>query len=165
MLSPFKNENGVIRVGGRVDKALVSYETKHPILLQNEHWISYLITCHMRHFGHCGMAVTAAKTKQKFWILCVHDLEKKIKFQCVFCRGIELKAETQVMADLPKLHLAPCTPPFYNISCDSFGPYNVKIGRSKSTKHYGVIFTCLNTRAMHLELAVNYLTTGYIQFL
>ena len=47
MLSPFKDENGVIRFGGRVDKALVSYETKHPVLLPNKHWISYLITCHM----------------------------------------------------------------------------------------------------------------------
>ena len=47
MLSPFKNENGIIRVGGRIDEALVSYETKHPILLPNKHWISYLITHHM----------------------------------------------------------------------------------------------------------------------
>ena len=81
MLSSVKDENGVIRVGGRVDKALVSYETKHPILLPNKHWISYLITHHMHQFGHCGIAATAAKTKQKFWILRVHDLAKKIKFQ------------------------------------------------------------------------------------
>ena len=66
MLSPFKDENGVIRVGGRVDTALVSYKTKHPILLPNKHWISYLITRHMHQFGHCGIAATAAKTKQKF---------------------------------------------------------------------------------------------------
>ena len=99
MLSPFKEENGVIRVGGRVDKAQVSYETKHPILLPNKHWTSYLITRQMHQFGHCRIAATAAKTKQKFWILCVHDLAKKIKFRCVFWREMELKAGTQVMAD------------------------------------------------------------------
>ena len=165
MLSPFKDENGVIRVGGRVDKALVSYETRHPILLPNKHWISYLITRHMHQYSHCGIAATAAKTKQKFWILRVHDLAKRIKFQCVFCREMELKAETQVMADLPRLRLTPYTPPFYNTSCDYFGLYNVKVGRNKSTKHYGVIFTCLNTRAVHLELAVDYSTMEYIQLL
>ena len=165
MLSPFKDENGVIRVGGRVDKALVSYETKHPILLPNKHWISYLITHHMHQFGHCGIAAIAAETKQKFWILRVHDLAKKIKFQCVYCRKMELKAETQVMADLPRLRLTPYTPPFYNSSCDYFGPYNVKIGRNKSTKNYGVIFICLNTRTVHLELAVDYSTMEYIQLL
>ena len=163
MLSPFKDENGVIRVGGRVDKALVSYDTKHPILLPNKHWISYLITCHMHQFSHCGIAATAAKTKQSR--IFVHDLAKKIKFQCVFCREMELKAETQVMADLPTLRLTPYTPPFYNTSCDYFGPYNAKIGRNKSTKHYGVIFTCLNTKAVHLELAVDYSTMEYIQLL
>ena len=165
MLSPFKDENGVIRVEGRVDKALVSYETRHPILLPNKHWISYLITRHMHQYGHCGIAAMAAKTKQNFWILRAHDLAKRIKFQCVFCREMELKAETQVMADLPRLRLTPYTTPFYNTSCDYFGPYNVKIGRNKSTKHYGVIFTCLNTRAVHLELAVDYSTMEYIQLL
>ena len=94
MLSLFKDDNGVIRVGGRVDKAPVSYETKHPILLPNKHWISHLITRHMHKFGHCEIAATAAETKQKFWILCVHDLAKKIKFQCVFCKKMELKVET-----------------------------------------------------------------------
>ena len=116
----------------------------------------------MHQFIHCRIAATAAKTKQKFWILHVHDLAKKIKFRCVFCREMELKAETQVMADLPGLRVTPYTPPFYNTSCHYFRLYNVKIGRNKSTKHYGVIFTCLNTRAMHLELAVDYSTMEYI---
>ena len=39
-LSPFKDENSVIRVGGRVDEAIVSYETRHPALLPSDHWIS-----------------------------------------------------------------------------------------------------------------------------
>ena len=63
------------------------------------------------------------------------------------------------------LEPTPYTPPFYNTSCDYFCLYNVKIGRNKSTKHYGVIFTCLNTRAVHLELAVDYSTMEYIQLL
>ena len=39
-LSPFKDENRVIRVGGRVDEAIVSYKTRHPALLPSDHWIS-----------------------------------------------------------------------------------------------------------------------------
>ena len=70
-----------------------------------------------------------------------------------------------MIADLPRLRLTPYTPPFYNTSCDYFGPYNVKIERNKATKQYGAIFTCLNIRAVHLELAVDYLTMEYIQLL
>jgi hypothetical protein len=69
------------------------------------------------------------------------------------------------MADLTEKRLAPQTPPFYYTSCDYLGPYTVKVGRNKTAKHYGVIFTFLNTRAIHLELAVDYSTMSYMQVL
>ena len=72
------------------------------------------------------------------------------------------KQEIQLMADLPVLRLAP---PFYYTACDYFGPYNVKIGRNKTGKHYGVIFTCLNTRVVHLQLAVDCSTMEFMQVL
>ena len=43
-LSPFMDNEGIIRVGGRVDSGIVSYEKKHPALLPNDHKISRLIT-------------------------------------------------------------------------------------------------------------------------
>ena len=39
-LSPFLDFKGVIRVGGRLDEAIVSYDTRHPSLLPNDHWTS-----------------------------------------------------------------------------------------------------------------------------
>ena len=78
---------------------------------------------------------------------------------------MEHKLKTQLIGDLPKQRLTPQTPPFYYTSCDYFGPYLVKVGRNKTTKHYAVIFTCLNTRAIHLELAVDYSTMSFMQVL
>ena len=164
-LSPFTDENGVIRVGGRVDEALVSYDSKHPAVLPRDHWISLLITRHFHQIGHAGVATTVAKIRTKFWIIRAHDLAKSVKFRCVTCRELEAKAETQFMANLPRSRLEPFTPPFYYTACDYFGPYKVKISRNKTAKHYGVIFTCLNTRAVHLEVAVDYSTMEFIQTL
>ena len=144
-LSPFIDDKGIIRVGGRLDIAIVSYETKHPTLLQSTTWISLLITPHMHQFGHPGVATTTAKTREQYWILKANTLSKSVKSRCVFCREMVHQAEEQLMADLPDLRLAPHTPLFYYTSCDY---YNVKIGRNKQMKHYGVIFTCLNTRAV-----------------
>ena len=148
-LSPFTDENGIIRVGGRVDEALVSYETKHPAMLPRDHWISLLITRHFHQIGHAGVATTVAKIRTKFWIIRAHDLAKSVKFRCVCCREIEARTETQLMADLPRTRLEPFTTPFHYKACDYFGPYKVKISRNTTTKHYGVIFTCMNTRAVH----------------
>ena len=69
------------------------------------------------------------------------------------------------MSDLRYLRLAPQTRPLYYTSCDYFGPYNVRIGRNKTTKHYGVILTCLNTRAVHLVLAMDYSMVEFLQVL
>ena len=164
-LSPFTDENGIIRVGGRVDEALVSYETKHPAMLPRDHWISLLITRHFHQIKHAGVVTTVAKIRMKFWIIRAHDLAKSVKFRCVCSREIEARTETQLMADLPRTRLEPFTPPFHYTACDYFGPYKVKISRNTTTKHYGVIFTCMNTRTVHLELAVDYSTVEFMQTL
>ena len=154
-----------MRVGGRVDKALVSYDTRHPMLLPGDHWISRLIIQHAHQFGHHGVAATVAKTRTKYWITRAHDLAKSIKFRSVVCREIGAKVESQIMAVLPESRLAPFTPPFHYTSCDYFGPYRVRISRNKVAKHHCVIFTCLNTRAVHLELAADCTTMEFLQVL
>ena len=47
----------------------------------------------------------------------------------------------------------------------TFGPINVKVGRNKTVKHYGVVFTCMNTRAIHCEIAVYASTMELLQVL
>lgn len=56
------------------------------------------------------------------------------------------------MADLPEERVTPDDPPFINVGVDFFGPFELKRGRV-TIKRYGVIFTCLNIRAVYLELA------------
>ena len=133
-----------------MDEAIVSYVAKHPALLPSTHWISWLRRRHAHQYGHNGVAATTARTRRKFWILKGNKLSK---------------AETQLMANLPALRLALYTPPFYMTACDYFGPYNVKISRNKTTKHYGVLFTRLNTRAVYLEMAVDLSTMEFCQVL
>ena len=163
--SPFVDDEGIVRVGGSLSKAMVTYDCKHPAMLPYKHWVSLLITRHMHQRGHSGIASTTVKIRRKFWILRAHNLARKVKHECVFCKRTEHKLEIQLMADLAEKRLAPQTPAFYYTSCDYFGPYAVKVERNKTAKHYGVIFTCLNTRAIHLELAVDYSTMSYMQVL
>ena len=164
-LSPFVDEKGIYRVGGRVDPALISYDGNRPVLLPHNHWISVLITRDAHQSGHPGIAATTAKARRKFWIIKGHDIAKVVKRHCTFCREIEAKAETQFMVTLPSCRQQPFTPPFLYTSCDYFGPITVKVGRNKTAKHYGVIFTCLNTRAVHCEIATDASTMAFLQVL
>ena len=82
-LKPFIDDKEIIRAGGRIDKAIVSYEEKRPVLLPSDHRISLLITSHMPNHGHPGVATMTAKTRRKYWILEAIKLCKAVKFKCV----------------------------------------------------------------------------------
>ena len=58
------------------------------------------------------------------------------------------------------------TDPTFSLHClRLLGSFSVRIGRNKRAQHYGVIFTCLNTRAVHLEMAVDLTTMEFVQVL
>ena len=111
-LSLFVDGKEIIRVGGRINKAIMYYEEKHSVLLPSKHRISLLITSHMHNHGHPGIATMTAKTRRKYWILKASKLSKAVKFKCVTCWEMAHKAETQLMAYLPLLRMAPQTPTF-----------------------------------------------------
>ena len=77
---------------------------------------------------------------------------KKIAKSCHVCRKRNAKPDPPLMVSLPQSRLQTFTPLFYNTGGDYFGPLLVKERRS-TVKRYGCLFTCLVTRAVHLEVA------------
>ena len=67
------------------------------------------------------------------------------------------------MADLP-IESTETTPPFIYCGMDCFGPFYVKDGR-KEVKRYGLLFTCLCSRAVHIELLDDMTTDAFINAL
>jgi hypothetical protein len=64
------------------------------------------------------------------------------------------------MADLPKERLE-ASPPFTYSAVDYFGPWYIKQGR-KEIKRYGVLFTCMSSRAIHLEVSETLETDSFL---
>ena len=66
-----------------------------------------------------------------------------------------------MMADLPKDRVTHGAAPFSNVSVDLFFPFMVKRARSE-VKRYGCLFTCLTTRAIHIEICHSPETDSFI---
>ena len=151
-LDPFL-QDGLLRVGGRISRAHLPFEAKHPVLLPKDHPVSKLIIRKTHSMvGHLGRNTVLAKLQENYWILGANTTIKRLLFKCVTCRKYLARKLQQKMADLPVERLQAHEPPFTNVGIDYFGPFEVKRGRIV-VKRYGVIFTCLVTRAVHLEIA------------
>ncbi|XP_052778064.1 uncharacterized protein LOC128215419 [Mya arenaria] len=77
------------------------------------------------------------------------------------CKRRFRKTQRQQMAPLPVERLTPDKPPFTYVGVDYFGPMYVKVGRSQQ-KRYGCLFTCLTTRAVHIEIAHSLGTDSFV---
>jgi len=142
-LSPFLDNSGILRVGGRTKH--------HPIVLPHFHDVAGLILRHYHNVSHSGTEWTLSRVREKFWITNARSKLKSIRASCFVCKRLFGKAATQKMADLPSERITPNRPPFTYVGVDVFGPMQVSVGRS-SAKRYGCLFTCLTTRAIHIEI-------------
>ena len=71
------------------------------------------------------------------------------------------------MSELPKERLDAYEETFHNTGIDFFGPIIVKLSKKTranqaKAKRYGVIFTCIITRAIHLEISGDLTTDFFI---
>ena len=162
-LDPFIDVNGVIRVGGRLALAPIAFGSKHQILVPRASAVASLLISHFHCVsGHAGQNYVLSAVRGKFWIPKANSLIRTILGKCVTCRKIHAPLGAQKMADLPPDPVTPGMPPFSFVGVDYFGPFLVKRGRS-TIKRYGVIFTCLVLRAIHIEVAYSLDTSSFIQ--
>ena len=146
-------EEDILRVGGRLHRSALPSETKHPVILTKDLHVSQLILRHIhQQLGHTGRNHMLHRLRQKYWIINANSAARKTITECMVCRRHRGKLGEQKMADLPDERVVPDMAPFTKVGVDYFGPIEVKRGRSL-LKRYGVIFTCLTSRAVHLEVA------------
>ena len=152
--SPFIGPAGLLRSTGRIKRlAEIDFDLKHPIILDGRHPLVLLFLRHMHlKHHHEGIDYLRALIQQRFAVLKLRSTLRSIRFSCVLCRNRNATPVQPMMADLPSERLGFKSPPFTNVGLDYFGPFYVTIRRS-SEKRWGFLFTCLTTRAVHVEIA------------
>ena len=117
-LNPFVAD-GILRVGGRLENAPISFQTKHPVILPSKHHVTNLIiqNCH-RQQGHCGPSQVLAFIRQRFWIVRGLSAIRKILPKCMDCRKLKARPGEQIMAPLLSARVTATDPPFTHVGVD-----------------------------------------------
>lgn len=154
-LNPFLDEDGLIRLGGRLARAKLPYDRIHPPILPGRHPFARLIIRVFHESMHsAGTDFLLAHIQQHFWLIAGREAVKRERKECVPCRRLRPKATDQMMADVHRARLEAHQPPFTYTSVDYFGPINVRYGRG-TIKRWGALFTCLVTRAVYVDVAAS----------
>ena len=155
-LDPFVSDDGLLRIGGHLRRASLEYGEKHPVLLPKGHHVSKLIVRHYHNqVHHQGRQITHGAIRQAgYWLINGNHTVSRELSLCVVCKKLRGPPLEQRMADLPPDRME-AAPPFTNVGFDVFGPWSIQTrrtrGRTTSLKRWGLVFTCLSSRAIHIE--------------
>ena len=145
-------QDGLLRMGGRLAQSTLGEHTKHPLILPGSTpEVEMLVRWVHEIHGHCGQDYLLAELRKRYWIVHGNAIVRSVIRKCVLCKRLACRPIEQQMAELPSDRICPGDPPFTHTGCDCFGPFLVRRGRS-TVKRWGAIFTCLTSRAIHLEV-------------
>lgn len=164
-LTPFMDDHGIIRVGGRLQNSNRSFEQRSPVLLPKKCLLTTLIIRHFHFkFKHAGPQLLASLIAHQYWILSSRSVIRLTIFKCVVCARHKAITTKPIMAPLPSFRVRPARP-FEQVGIDFAGPFWTKEGRrknSRTVKTYLAVFVCMVIKAAHLEIVCDLSTDAFL---
>ncbi|MES9974415.1 MAG: DUF1759 domain-containing protein [Candidatus Thiodiazotropha sp.] len=155
-LNLYMDERNLIRCRGRIHNAPLDVDAKFPYLLPPKDRLTTLIIehAHVTHL-HSGLESTVTFLRQTFWIPNIRQRVRSAIHRCTICRKVSGQPyRTPEPPPLPKDRLRE-SPPFTVTGVDFTGALYIKGKDGNQEKVYICLFTCANTRAVHLEVVSN----------
>lgn len=137
----------LIRVGERLHRAeSLNLDVIHPIILELKHHVTeLLIKEYDNHLLNTGPEQVFSEIRRKYWILQGMELVKRHQYSSRECQ------RWQASSVIPPTRLPLYKLPFSSTGVDCFGPYLIKVGQ-RTEKQWGIIFKCMTTSCVHLDL-------------
>lgn len=162
-LNLFLDNDGLIRVGWRLQKANLTFSQKHPILLPSRYQLTNNIIheIHQKHFHRC-IQTTLCLIRQRFWLLDGRNQVRKIVRTCTRCFRFNATPIEYKMGNLPPARIREATP-FAHTGIDFCGSTLKKKYRNRNKiKVYICVFVCMSIKAIHLEVVSDLTSDGFI---
>ncbi|VDO14752.1 unnamed protein product [Brugia timori] len=167
------DQDGILRLRNYLPYFPYAEEIISPILFHPNSALLKLVVLHV-HLKNChaGTKFTLAAFRRHYFVpKCQKVVTQILRRNCALCNNTRSRPYQQPShPSLPDFRLVPFTTPFTYTGVDIFGPFQVfkkylykskkqlATPTSKLKKVWGLIFTCLSTRAVHL-LSIDSLTT------
>ncbi|KAL7745575.1 hypothetical protein ACLKA6_009799 [Drosophila palustris] len=156
----YLDADNILRVDSRIERAKdLSAYTKKPIILDGKHTYTRMLINKMHvEAQHIGTQVVVHRFKTAYWMPKLNRIIRTTLNACVWCKRKKAKPQAPKMGLLPEERFLTQEKPFTATGVDYFGPFFIKDGKGTRAsknfrKRYGVIFTCLTTRAINVEIA------------
>ena len=167
-LKPVQYASGIWVVGERLTRYnAMTPDSSLQRLLPSKHPATRLFMERAHQAGgHRGRDATLARFRMRYWTPQGSKLARLVKMDCQLCKLRDAKFLEQPMGLLPEVRLKPA-PAFNHVMLDLFGPYTVRgeVQKRTSGKAYGVLFTDLAMRAVHIEAVFGYDTSNFLMAL
>ncbi len=141
----------------------MAYDAEALPILPHNHPLSRLILEEAHAIDHGGVESMTMRSRAHAWVVRAKKLAKSIKRGCFTCRRRKKVRETQKMAPLPE-HRMGLAPVFESMAVDLFGPITFQdtINKRGNGKAWGVVFVCMATSLVHVEVTDAYSTDSFL---
>ncbi|KMQ85188.1 hypothetical protein RF55_16392 [Lasius niger] len=164
-LSPFQDDNGVLRVGGRLKHAVLSPDERHPMIAPPDSWLTrLLVDAYHRRTLHGRVQLTLGLLRCRFWIPQRRAVVKQLIHRCVAYARWRATTPQPPMGNLPRERVTPSRP-FLRTGVDYAGPIFIRTTKGRGHRSYKgfiAVFVCFATKAVHLEVASDYTTEAFL---
>ena len=165
-LKPMLDKDGLMRSDGRLAHAkFLSFDVRYPVILPRKSWVTKLIIKEFHENGKhaSGTNHTLAALSARYWVISGREAIREWEKECMALRRRKSKACQQIMAPLPLSRIKTSLRAFTKTAVDFGGPFVTVQGRGKRReKRYLCLFTCMTTRAVHLEIAYGLDTDSFL---
>jgi hypothetical protein len=164
-LNPFIDDDGLLRVGGRLVNSRLTYTHKHPLLLPHAQHLTHLLIdhYHLLH-GHAGADTLLTVIHRRFWILSARKVVRHRIFKCQRCYRLKAKPLTPFMGNLPASRVTQAKP-FQKVGVDFAGPFTVRASHMRTPRTYKAylcVLICFASKAVHLEVVSALSTDAFL---
>lgn len=152
--SAFLDAQGILRMRGRTENCKwLDDSAKYPILMPKRNYVTALLIADFHNkYHHQNHQSVMNEIRLKFDIPQLRSEIDRVRRSCQYCKVRHAKPHPTSLGALPPARLAAFQRPFSYTGIDYFGPMQVIVGR-RVEKRWGVLLTCLTTRAVHIEIA------------